>query len=62
MRAPLVHAALGIGNDFGMAGEAPLGFYILEIELPPYAGHRLGRWAAGGWADGSGESPSGTFT
>ena len=40
---PLSNAALGIGNDSGWGGEAPLWYYILkEAELPPYNAERLG--------------------
>jgi hypothetical protein len=44
MRVPVLsNATLGLGNDPGWAGEAPLWFYILkEAELPPYNGERLG--------------------
>ena len=39
----LSNAALGLSNDPGWGGEAPLWFYILkEAELPPYYGERLG--------------------
>jgi hypothetical protein len=39
----LSNATLGLGNDPGWGGEAPLWFYILkEAELPPYNGERLG--------------------
>ncbi|GAA0813595.1 peroxidase family protein [Spirilliplanes yamanashiensis] len=39
----LSNATLGLSNDPGWAGEAPLWFYILkEAELPPYNGERLG--------------------
>jgi hypothetical protein len=39
----LSNAALGLSNDPGWGGEAPLWFYILkEAELPPYNGERLG--------------------
>ena len=39
----LSNAALGLSNDPGWGGEAPLWFYILkEAELPPYSGERLG--------------------
>jgi len=39
----LSNAALGLSNDPGWAGEAPLWFYILkEAELPPYNAERLG--------------------
>ena len=46
MRAPVLsNATLGLSNDPGWKGEAPLWFYILkEAELPPYNGKRLGRW------------------
>jgi hypothetical protein len=44
---PLSNATLGLSNDPGWAGEAPLWFYILkESELPPYNTERLG--AVGG--------------
>ena len=34
---------LGLSNDPGWGGEAPLWYYILkEAELPPYNGERLG--------------------
>ena len=48
MRAPvLTNATLGLGNDPGWAGEAPLWYYILkEAELPPNNAERLG--AVGG--------------
>ncbi|WP_133241309.1 peroxidase family protein [Nocardioides gansuensis] len=48
MRAPvLTNAALGLSNDPGWAGEAPLWYYILkEAELPPNNAERLG--AVGG--------------
>jgi hypothetical protein len=43
----LSNAALGLSNDPGWGGEAPLWFYILkEAELPPYNAERLG--AVGG--------------
>jgi hypothetical protein len=43
----LSNAALGLSNDPGWAGEAPLWFYILkEAELPPNNAERLG--AVGG--------------
>jgi hypothetical protein len=43
----LSNATLGLSNDPGWAGEAPLWFYILrESELPPYNTERLG--AVGG--------------
>jgi hypothetical protein len=44
MRAPVLsNATLGIPNDPGWGGEAPLWFYILkEAELPPYNTERLG--------------------
>jgi hypothetical protein len=44
MRAPsLSNATLGLGNDPGWGGEAPLWFYILrEAELPPANAERLG--------------------
>ena len=44
MRAPVLsNATLGLSNDPGWGGEAPLWFYILkEAELPPYNGERLG--------------------
>jgi len=44
MRAPVLsNATLGLGNDPGWGGEAPLWFYILrEAELPPYNTQRLG--------------------
>jgi hypothetical protein len=39
----LSNATLGMTNDPGWGGEAPLWFYILkEAELPPYNGERLG--------------------
>jgi hypothetical protein len=39
----LSNAALGLSNDPGWGGEAPLWFYILkEAELPPYNAERLG--------------------
>jgi hypothetical protein len=39
----LSNATLGLNNDPGWGGEAPLWFYILkEAELPPYNGERLG--------------------
>jgi hypothetical protein len=39
----LSNATLGMTNDSGWGGEAPLWFYILkEAELPPYNGERLG--------------------
>ena len=39
----LSNATLGLSNDPGWGGEAPLWFYILkEAELPPYNGERLG--------------------
>ena len=39
----LSNATLGLNNDPGWKGEAPLWFYILkEAELPPYNGERLG--------------------
>jgi hypothetical protein len=48
MRATVLsNATLGLGNDPGWGGEAPLWFYILrESELPPYNTERLG--AVGG--------------
>ncbi len=48
MRAPvLTNAALGLSNDPGWGGEAPLWYYILkEAELPPNNAERLG--AVGG--------------
>jgi hypothetical protein len=48
MRVPvLTNAALGLSNDPGWAGEAPLWYYILkEAELPPNNAERLG--AVGG--------------
>jgi hypothetical protein len=44
MRAPvLTNATLGLSNDPGWGGEAPLWFYILkEAELAPYNAERLG--------------------
>jgi hypothetical protein len=44
MRVPVLsNATLGLSNDPGWKGEAPLWFYILkEAELPPYNGERLG--------------------
>jgi hypothetical protein len=43
----LSNATLGLSNDPGWGGEAPLWFYILrEAELPPYSTQRLG--AVGG--------------
>ena len=44
MRAPVLsNATLGLSNDPGWKGEAPLWFYILkEAELPPHNGERLG--------------------
>ena len=44
MRAPVLsNSTLGLSNDPGWKGEAPLWFYILkEAELPPYNGERLG--------------------
>ena len=44
MRAPILsNSTLGLSNDPGWKGEAPLWFYILkEAELPPYNGERLG--------------------
>jgi hypothetical protein len=39
----LSNSSLGLGNDPGWGGEAPLWYYILkEAELPPYNGERLG--------------------
>jgi Animal haem peroxidase len=39
----LSNATLGLSNDPGWVGEAPLWFYILkEAELPPYNAERLG--------------------
>jgi Animal haem peroxidase len=39
----LSNATLGLSNDPGWGGEAPLWYYILkEAELPPYNGERLG--------------------
>jgi len=39
----LSNATLGLSNDPGWAGEAPLWYYILkEAELPPYNAERLG--------------------
>jgi Animal haem peroxidase len=39
----LSNTTLGMSNDPGWGGEAPLWFYILkEAELPPYNGERLG--------------------
>ena len=39
----LSNATLGLSNDPGWGGEAPLWFYILkEAELPPYNAERLG--------------------
>jgi hypothetical protein len=39
----LSNATLGLDNDPGWGGEAPLWFYILkEAELPPYNAQRLG--------------------
>jgi hypothetical protein len=39
----LSNTTLGMTNDSGWGGEAPLWFYILkEAELPPYNGERLG--------------------
>jgi hypothetical protein len=39
----LSNATLGLSNDPGWGGEAPLWFYILkEAELPPYNGEQLG--------------------
>ncbi|WP_210439620.1 peroxidase family protein [Nocardioides xinjiangensis] len=48
MRAPvLTNAALGLSNDPGWGGEAPLWYYVLkEAELPPTNAERLG--AVGG--------------
>ena len=44
MRVPaLSNETLGLSNDPGWGGEAPLWFYILkEAELAPYNGERLG--------------------
>ena len=44
MRASVLsNATLGLSNDAGWGGEAPLWFYILkEAELPPYNGEQLG--------------------
>jgi hypothetical protein len=44
MRAPVLsNATLGLSNDPGWGGEAPLWFYILkEAELAPYNAERLG--------------------
>jgi Animal haem peroxidase len=44
MRATVLsNAQLGLSNDAGWGGEAPLWFYILkEAELAPYNGERLG--------------------
>jgi len=44
MRVPVLsNATLGLSNDPGWGGEAPLWYYILkEAELPPYNGERLG--------------------
>jgi Animal haem peroxidase len=44
MRAPVLsNSTLGLSNDPGWKGEAPLWFYILkEAELAPYNGERLG--------------------
>jgi hypothetical protein len=44
MRAPVLsNSTLGLSNDPGWKGEAPLWFYILkEAELSPYKGERLG--------------------
>jgi hypothetical protein len=44
MRANVLsNATLGLSNDPGWGGEAPLWFYILrEAELPPYNAERLG--------------------
>jgi hypothetical protein len=40
----LSNATLGLSNDPGWGGEAPLWFYILkEAELPPYNTERLGQ-------------------
>jgi hypothetical protein len=40
----LSNATLGLSNDPGWGGEAPLWFYILkEVELPPYNTERLGQ-------------------
>jgi hypothetical protein len=39
----LSNSTLGLSNDPGWKGEAPLWYYILkEAELPPYKGERLG--------------------
>jgi hypothetical protein len=39
----LSNATLGLSNDSGWGGEAPLWYYILkEAELPPYNAERLG--------------------
>jgi hypothetical protein len=48
MRAPvLTNTTLGLGNDPGWAGQAPLWYYILkEAELPPNNAEKLG--AVGG--------------
>jgi hypothetical protein len=44
MRVPVLsNATLGLSNDSGWGGEAPLWYYILkEAELPPYNSERLG--------------------
>jgi Animal haem peroxidase len=44
MRVPVLsNATLGLSNDSGWGGEAPLWYYILkEAELAPYNGERLG--------------------
>jgi hypothetical protein len=44
MRAPVLsNATLGVSNDPGWGGEAPLWYYILkEAELSPYNGEQLG--------------------
>ena len=65
MRAPVLsNATLGLSNDPGWGGEAPLWFYILkEAELPPYNGERLGAGrAAGSSPRSSSGSCSGTRT
>jgi hypothetical protein len=57
----LSNATLGLSNDSGWGGEAPLWYYILkEAELPPYNAERLGPVGAGSWPRSSSGSCSGT--
>ena len=57
----LSNSTLGLSNDSGWGGEAPLWYYILkEAELRRTTVNGSGRWAAGSWLRPSSGSCSGT--